>query len=181
MDKLNKYLYKITKQHNGKIVYSQRSTYYHIGGRIIRVSDHIGKSSDGSISFIYDAACSDKFIIYAKASGYVSVASYENVKKIIKAFSIMPALIGILETASNAPKDEIINKQTINKPTINKSEPSLQINNKQKEYILGYETSIFTENQLIEIKNMIIKNKKNIKNKKKKAKTMKLPAGINFS
>ena len=93
----------------------------------------------------------------------------------------MPALIGILETASNAPKDEIINKQTINKPTINKSEPSLQINNKQKEYILGYETSIFTENQLIEIKNMIIKNKKNIKNKKKKAKTMKLPAGINFS
>jgi len=174
MDKLNKYLHKIVKLHNGKVIYSQRSTYYHIGGRIIRVSDHIGKSSDGSISFIYDAGCSDKFIIYAKASGYVSVATYEDVKKIIKAFSLMPALIGILETAPNVTKDEIVDKSKL----------SLEINNKQKEYILGYETAIFTENQLNQIKLMITKNKKDIKKEKKqkkKVKTMKLPAGINFT
>jgi hypothetical protein len=167
MDKLNKYLHKIVKQYNGKVIYSQRSTYYHIGGRIIRVSDHIGKSSDGSISFIYDAGCSDRFIIHAKASGYVSIATYEDVKKVIKAFTILPALIGILETAPQAPKDEIVNQPT-----------QIKVNKETKDYVLGYDKETFSENQLKTIQQMITSNKKK---QKKKTKTMKLKGNINLT
>lgn len=96
MDKLNKYLHRITAKHNGTVIYSTNSTYYHICGRIIRVSDHVGRNSDGSISIIYDAACSNNFIVHAHNSGMISVVNYENLKKIIKSFTILPAMIGIL-------------------------------------------------------------------------------------
>ena len=121
MDKLNKYLHSVVKKHNGNIIYSQRSTYYHICGRIIRVSDHVGKNSDGSISIIYDAAMSDHYIIHAHVSGMVSIVNYENLKGIIKSFTIMPALIGITASSKSAIAHQVkeekktteVNKNTI--------------------------------------------------------------------
>ena len=82
MDKLNKYLHKLVSQSKGEIIYSQRSTYYHIRGRVIRVSDHIGRNSDGSISIIYDASGSDRYIVHAHGSGMISIVNYENVKNL---------------------------------------------------------------------------------------------------
>lgn len=133
MDKLNKYLHSVVRKHNGNVIYSQRSTYYHICGRIIRVSDHVGKNSDGSISIIYDAAMSDHYIIHAHASGMVSIVNYENLKGIIKSFAIMPALIGITSSKPVSTQQAKEEKKTteVNKNTI-----------------FGVDKSSFTRNQI---------------------------------
>ena len=150
MDKLNKYLHSIIAKHNGVVIYSKRSTYYHLCGRIIRVSDHIGKTSDGSISIIYDGACSDNFIVHAHASGMVSIVNYENLKNIIKSFAILPALIGITSQASN------INKQVINqnktKEETKEETKTVEIN---KNTIFGIEKSKFTGKQITSLNNMM--------------------------
>ena len=141
MDKLNKYLHSIIAKHNGAVIYSKRSTYYHLCGRVIRVSDHIGKTSDGSISIIYDGACSDNFIVHAHASGMVSIVNYENLKNIIKSFAILPALIGITSQAQN-----------INENKTKEETKTVKIN---KNTIFGIEKSNFTGKQITCLNNMM--------------------------
>lgn len=113
MDKLNKYLHKLISHSKGEVIYAPRSTYYHISGRVIRVSDHIGRNSDGSISIIYDASGSDRYIVHAHGSGMISIVDYENVKKIIKSFTILPAMIGILSGTSNTVIQKVIDNNTV--------------------------------------------------------------------
>lgn len=113
MDKLNKYLHRLISHAKGEVIYAPRSTYYHISGRVIRVSDHIGRNSDGSISIIYDASGSDKYIVHAHGSGMISIVDYENVKKIIKSFTILPAMIGILSGTTNTVTQKVIDNNTV--------------------------------------------------------------------
>ena len=143
MDKLNKYLHKLVSQSKGEIIYSQRSTYYHIRGRVIRVSDHIGRNSDGSISIIYDASGSDRYIVHAHGSGMISIVNYENVKKIIKSFTILPAMIGILSGTTNIVTQKVIDKNTV----------------------LGHGISEFSKGQLNQIHQYIEQNKLSKKKK----------------
>ena len=143
MDKLNKYLHKLVSQCKGEIIYSQRSTYYHIRGRVIRVSDHIGRTSDGSISIIYDASGSDRYIIHAHGSGMISTVDYENVKKMIKSFALLPAMIGILSGTNSVITKPIIDKNTV----------------------LGHSVSEFSKGQLNQINQFIEQNKLSKKKK----------------
>lgn len=144
MDKLNKYLHRLISHNKGEVIYSQRSTYYHISGRVIRVSDHIGRNSDGSISIIYDASGSDRYIVHAHCSGMISIVDYENVKKIIKSFTILPAMIGILSGTNNI----IQQKTVINKNTV-----------------LGHDVKEFSKGQLNQIYQYIEQNKLSKKKK----------------
>lgn len=146
MDKLNKYLHRVVAQHNGQVIYSQRSTYYHICGRIIRVSDHIGRNSDGSISIIYDASGSDNFIVHGHESGMISVVNYENLKKIIKSFTILPAIIGVLSSPAPKRKHEEVNP-----------------GNK----VLGYNINKFSKGQQKMINELVKQMKKNENSPKK--------------
>ena len=146
MDKLNKYLHSVVKKHNGNIIYSQRSTYYHICGRIIRVSDHIGKNSDGSISIIYDAAMSDHYVIHAHASGMVSIVNYENLKGIIKSFTIMPALIVITSSKSVSVQQVKQVKQ------VKEEKKTIEVN---KNTIFGVDKSRFTCRQIKSLNKMV--------------------------
>ena len=55
IDKLDKYLKTLCKKYNGNFIGledGKSSAYYSINGRVIRVSDHIGKNSSGNIHFI---------------------------------------------------------------------------------------------------------------------------------
>lgn len=113
MDKLNKYLHRLISNNRGTVTYSKKSTYYNICGRVIRVSDHIGRKSNGSISIIYDASGSNAYIIHAHGSGMISIVDYENVKKIVKSFTLLPAMIGIFSCSNNIDQQKIIANNTV--------------------------------------------------------------------
>lgn len=79
MNKIDKYLrrfaYKIETSEN------KQSRYYTIGNLVIRVSDHIGKNSDGNISIIIDR---ENYILYVPSTNKVSLIPYEDCKALIK-------------------------------------------------------------------------------------------------
>jgi len=85
-DKIEKYLDRLIKKHNGCLQESELSRYYSVRGRILRVSDHVGKSSDGCISIIFDSSDQGNYIIHGHSSGNVSVLSYEQTKEFVRSF-----------------------------------------------------------------------------------------------
>lgn len=86
-DKIEKYLDRLIKKHNGSLVESELSRYYSIRGRILRVSDHIGKTSDGNISIIFDSSDQGNYIIHGHSSGNISVLNYEQCKEFVRNFA----------------------------------------------------------------------------------------------
>lgn len=87
MNKIDKYLrrfaYKIETSE------SKQSRYYTIGDLIIRVSDHIGKNSDGDISIIIDR---ENYILYVPTTNKVSLIPYEDCKALIKGIVLHASL-----------------------------------------------------------------------------------------
>lgn len=43
-------VFRYAKKYSDEVIESQRSRYYHFGNHILRISDHIGKLSDGNVS-----------------------------------------------------------------------------------------------------------------------------------
>ena len=85
-DKIEKYLDRLIKKHNGTLQESEKSRYYSVRGRILRVSDHVGKSSDGCISIIFDSSDQGHYIIHGHSSGNISVLNYEQTKEFVRSF-----------------------------------------------------------------------------------------------
>ena len=84
-DKIEKYLEKLVKQHNGEYAESSKSRYYSIRGRILRVSDHVGINS-GNISILLDNSDQGHYIIHGHTSGNISVLNYEQTKEFVRSF-----------------------------------------------------------------------------------------------
>lgn len=85
-DKIEKYLDRLIKKHNGLLVESERSRYYSVKGRVLRVSDHVGKTSDGNLSIIFDSSDQGHYIVHGHTSGNISVLNYEQVKEFVRSF-----------------------------------------------------------------------------------------------
>lgn len=87
MNKIDKYLrrfaYKIVTSE------SKQSRYYTIGELIVRVSDHIGRNSDGDISIIIDR---ENYILYVPTTNKVSLIPYEDCKALIKGIVLHTSL-----------------------------------------------------------------------------------------
>lgn len=87
MDKLHKYAKKYC---DGKIIVSTLgdSYYYHFndGKFILRISNHIGRNSDGKMSIIID---DNGYMLHNHITGNVYIETYENIKELIKSLSIM--------------------------------------------------------------------------------------------
>ena len=87
MNKIDKYLrrfaYKIVTSE------SKQSRYYTIGELIVRVSDHIGRNSDGDISIIIDR---ENYILYVPTTNKVSLISYEECKTLIRGIVLHASL-----------------------------------------------------------------------------------------
>lgn len=87
MNKIDKYLrrfaYKIETSE------SKQSRYYTIGELVVRVSDHIGKNSDGNISIIIDR---ENYILYVPTTNKVSLIPYEDCKALIKGIVLHASL-----------------------------------------------------------------------------------------
>lgn len=91
MHKLDKYLQKLTKDY----VISVKSRYYKFNNTILRVSDHIGKNSEGNYSIIIS---NENYILHNHKNGLLSVISYEECLCLIKSINILSDLI---ETQEN--------------------------------------------------------------------------------
>lgn len=109
-NKVERYIEKYCKHLITKTVYSTRSTYYHMGHRIIRVSDHVAIHSDGHLSIILDSHDEEHFIVHAVTSGEISVLNYKELKELIRSLRLLPAVVYI---ANVKPKEEPAVKEVL--------------------------------------------------------------------
>lgn len=111
MDKLHKYAQKYC---DGEIVISTlgNSYYYHFnnGKFILRISDHIGKNSDGKVSIIIDK---NGYLLHNHSTGAVYIETYENIKAFIKSLSVMSSMNVKFDTTNKSEIGEL--KNEINK------------------------------------------------------------------
>ena len=87
MDKVHKYAEKYCDE--VKISSQGNSHYYHFNGGkfVLRISDHIGRNSDGKISIIIDKE--NGYLLHNHNTGAVYIETYENIKEIIKSLSTL--------------------------------------------------------------------------------------------
>lgn len=93
LDKLDKYLVSLCKKHNENYVHTKNSSYYDFNGRVIRVSDHIGKNSSGSIHFI---VADNNYLLYYNGTQKIRVMSYEQVKDFCRSFIFLSPMLSDL-------------------------------------------------------------------------------------
>lgn len=84
-NKIEKYLDRLIKKHNGKLIESEKSRYYSVRGRTLRVSDHVGINS-GNISILLDNSDQGHYILHGHTSGNISVLNYEQTKEFVRSF-----------------------------------------------------------------------------------------------
>ena len=84
--KLDKKLDAYLKKYSDGVTESHRSNYYRFGMSIIRVSDHIGKNSDGHFSIIVDR--NNNYMIHDHHTNGITVANYDKIKHLIKTMSL---------------------------------------------------------------------------------------------
>ena len=104
------------------VVESTRSRYYTINHRVIRISDHTAINSDGDVSIIMDSHDSTHFIIHAVKTGEISVLTYDEVKQLLRAIKLLPAVLYIANTKEECvPKvdlEEFDDKEAIIKQAV---------------------------------------------------------------
>ena len=108
MDKLHKYAKKYC---NGEVIISTQgnSYYYHFnnGKFILRISDHIGRNSDGKVSIIIDK---NGYLLHNHNTGSVYIETYENIKKFIKSLAVFTEVNMKMETANKSEIGELKNE-----------------------------------------------------------------------
>lgn len=108
MDKLHKYAQKYC---DGEIVISTlgNSYYYHFnnGKFVLRISDHIGRNSDGKVSIIIDK---NGYLLHNHSTGAVYIETYENIKAFIKSLSVMSAMNVKFDTTNKSEIGELKNE-----------------------------------------------------------------------
>jgi hypothetical protein len=95
--KLDRKLAAYLKKYSDGVMESKRSNYYQFGVHIIRVSDHIGKNSDGHFSIIIDR--NNNYMIHDHHTNGITVANYDKIKSLIRTMSIRRDLGLSIETA----------------------------------------------------------------------------------
>lgn len=140
-NKIEKYLDTLIKKHNGTVSRSDRSSYYFVKGRVLRVSDHVGKNSTGNISIIFDNGDSDNYIIHGHSSGLITILNYKQLKEFVRNFVIL---------------NFIYNEMNMNNVSISEiSKDVTGLNNKSqiKKELVTFLQTHFTKNQFNTIKN----------------------------
>ena len=100
MDKLHKYAQKYC---DGEVVISTlgNSYYYHFnnGKFILRISDHIGRNSDGNVSIIIDKS---GYLLHNHNTGSIYIETYENIKAFIRSLSVFSEVNLKMETSNKS-------------------------------------------------------------------------------
>ena len=108
MDKLHKYAQKYC---DGEVIVSANgnSYYYHFnnGKFILRISDHIGRNSDGKVSIIIDK---NGYLLHNHNTGSVYIETYENIKEFIRSLSVFSKVNMKMETSNKSEIGELKNE-----------------------------------------------------------------------
>lgn len=139
LDKVDKYIAKFADSVEFSSVSASR--YYKVGGKILRVSDHIGNTSDGLYHIIVKP---NGYLIHHPSSGTINIVTYEQVKEFIRVFTLFPIPCGPIFT-------EVITKE----PLV--SDDEMIEASKKNEYILGIHKSNFSDGQLNNVETMVEK------------------------
>lgn len=169
IDKLDKYLTSLCKKHNGNYVHTKSSSYYSFNERVIRVSDHIGKNSSGSIHFI---VTDDNYLLYYNGTQKIRVMSYEQVKDFCRSFIFLSPMLADLVNPSQ-PAFEIEKEKNNNTQTIKELNAKITKLNNEKTHLaqvlgrrkneIAEQKKSYTE-QLKHKDDAIVSLKKTIKN-----------------
>ena len=97
LDKIDKYLKMLCKKHNGNLIHiSNSSAYYEINGRVIRVSDHVGKTSSGNIHIIITN--DNDYLLFYNGTHKMRVVNYEQYKDFCRSFFLISPMFCELQT-----------------------------------------------------------------------------------
>ena len=85
------------------------SRYYHFnqGKFILRISDHIGKTSDGNVSFIIDP---NGYLLHNHITDHISILPYKKACKIIKALATLSEINASMNISSNKEFNDLKSK-----------------------------------------------------------------------
>lgn len=108
MDKVHKYAQKYCE---GEVIISSNgnSYYYHFneGKFILRISNHIGRNSDGKVSIIIDK---NGYLIHNHCTGSIYIETYENIKSFIKSIAVFSSVNIKMDTSNKSEIGELKNK-----------------------------------------------------------------------
>lgn len=152
MDKLHKYAQKYC---DGEIIISTlgNSYYYHFnnGKFILRISDHIGKNSDGKVSIIIDK---NGYMLHNHSTGAVYIENYENIKAFIKSLSVMSAMNVKFDTTNKSEigelKNEVYKLNQQNESNIKRNQKLGETNTRLNNENVSYKSQIKSLNKEIE-------------------------------
>ena len=85
MTNVDKYISKFAKKVGESA--TGHSKYYQIEDKVIRVSNHIGKNSDGLFQIIVKP---NGYIIYHPGTGTINICNYRQVQEFIRTISLFP-------------------------------------------------------------------------------------------
>ena len=134
MDKIQKYAEKYCDE--VKVSTQGNSYYYHFNGGkfILRISDHIGRNSDGKVSIILDK---NGYLFHNHNTGAIYIETYDNLKAFIKSLATL-SNINVKFDLSLSENGDLKQELNILKQQIN------SISNKNKQ--LGDNTRLNNEN-----------------------------------
>lgn len=140
MDKLHKYAQKYC---DGEIVISTlgNSYYYHFnnGKFVLRISDHIGRNSDGKVSIIIDK---NGYLLHNHSTGSVYIETYENIKAFIRSLAVFSEVNVKMETSNKSEIGELKNEtnslkqkiESLTKKNEKLGETNTRLNNENVSY-----------------------------------------------
>ena len=86
-------LHKYAKKNCTNCISSTNSQYYHFGSYKLRISDHIGKNSEGDVHIIITK--DDKYVTYNIHDQTLNVIDYEKAKKVVQSLKVMNEVASI--------------------------------------------------------------------------------------
>ena len=141
-DKVERYITKIAEEYGATIEKSPRSRYFKFNDRVLRLSNHIGKNSSGAISIIVPYGTSGKddvFILHVHSTGNIQTIDFTQLKEFVRTFALVSDFL-----------EPLVNSTTVAYVKDNYS--------KEKDTILGYPFSSFSEAQINQIRLFIQQN-----------------------
>ena len=140
MDKLHK---SAQKYCDGEVVISTlgNSYYYHFnnGKFVLRISDHIGRNSDGKVSIIIDK---NGYLLHNHNTGSVYIETYENIKAFIRSLAVFSEVNVKMETSNKSEIGELKNEtnslkqkiESLTKKNEKLGETNTRLNNENVSY-----------------------------------------------
>ena len=135
-EKIERFITKIAEEYGATIEKSNRSRYFKFNGRVLRLSNHIGKNSSGAISIIVPYATSaenEQFILHVHSTGNIQTVTLQQLKEFVRTFALISDFL-----------EPMVNSVTLAHVQANAPQPS--------NTILGIPSNQFSEAQLNQIR-----------------------------